>query len=158
MFHEPVLYHKLYIKNVFYLFQHHFVLDHASIVLFPNKYYIIIIITKYILIVRICLISMAKNRRTKNKTKCAHSVLSVNYVLLMLLTDQTVLFLFLVHLSIVHLPVYHHLWTLKHVSMYLLYIYMDWQWTILFMEYENDKWKNSNTRWQCRTRQILINV
>jgi hypothetical protein len=37
MFHGPVLYHKLYIKNVFYLFQHVFVLDHASIVLFPNK-------------------------------------------------------------------------------------------------------------------------
>ena len=33
MFHEPVLYH----KRVFYLFQHVFVLDHASIVLFPNK-------------------------------------------------------------------------------------------------------------------------
>ena len=27
----------LYIKNVFYLFQDVFVLDHASIVLFPNK-------------------------------------------------------------------------------------------------------------------------
>ena len=37
MFHEPVLYHKLYIKNAFYLFQHVFVLVHASIVLFPNK-------------------------------------------------------------------------------------------------------------------------
>ena len=44
MFHEPVLYHKLYIKNAFYLFQHVFVLDHASIVLFPNKKNIIIII------------------------------------------------------------------------------------------------------------------
>jgi hypothetical protein len=33
MFHEPVLYQ----KRVFYLFQHVFVLDHASIVLFPNK-------------------------------------------------------------------------------------------------------------------------
>ena len=38
MFHEPVLDHKLYNKNAFYLFQHVFVLDHARIiVLFPNK-------------------------------------------------------------------------------------------------------------------------
>ena len=39
MFHKPsFFYYKLYIKNVFYLFQHVFVLDHASIVLFfPNK-------------------------------------------------------------------------------------------------------------------------
>ena len=44
MFHEPVLYHKLYIKNVFYLFQHVFVLDHASIVLFPNKILLLLLL------------------------------------------------------------------------------------------------------------------
>ena len=37
MFHEPVLDHKLYIQMYFIYFNMLFLLDHASIVLFPNK-------------------------------------------------------------------------------------------------------------------------